>query len=333
MFAQWLFSTVLVASTLSTGSGDWANISAMPQPRVLFTLHPGCGATLFAMGGWTYHDELYPENTVVVYDIKTDSWTDGAPPMYAPRFLFPAATLNGVIYVFGGADCNGLTWEPIAHVDSHDCTKGIWSKAGKLPEPLASASAVTVPAAGSLGPGIVIAGGVSSTKGDLSISLNVYHFNGNNVYTPLPALNTGRGAGSLVSVVSAAGLLLVSYGGMGDLRNWSATSSVEMCEWSTGCAWKAGASTPVGTMVAGGVSMGSLVFTIGGVDSKLSVLGNVNVLNASATTSRWVPAKALPQHWGGGGAATYDNSIFVCGGSTTNGQHSVFEASCLKFTP
>ncbi len=149
----------------------WTSIAPMVKPRQAGAAVVADGK-IYAVGGIetggsiTVFGVTYPATTgarVEAYDPATNRWTEKAPLPYPidlatrkaeGRQWLAAATYEGKIYTFGGANLNGEVRDT---VDVYDAAKDAWTAhIAKLPEPTLGMSAVA------FGDKIYLFGGSSS---------------------------------------------------------------------------------------------------------------------------------------------------------------------------
>ncbi len=114
----------------------WTSAAVMPTPRNNLSSAVLDGE-IYAIGGMlgVQRGEL-GETTVEAYDPETDTWTTKA-PLITPRKYFMACTLNGKIYVFGGASgyCEGI----LSSVEEYDPVTNTWKEGTDAPRILGAA--------------------------------------------------------------------------------------------------------------------------------------------------------------------------------------------------
>ncbi|MEI6456886.1 MAG: hypothetical protein WCO93_11410, partial [bacterium] len=81
------------------------------------------GGKIYLTGGsidGALHQGDYGDHFLQIYDIQTDSWTEGT-PMPTARWMHGSAQVNSVIYCLGGG------WNiPLATNEAYDIASGIW---------------------------------------------------------------------------------------------------------------------------------------------------------------------------------------------------------------
>jgi hypothetical protein len=130
--------------TVSCLGGSWAALATMPTPR---------GASAVAVLNnliYVIAGEVNPSdntqtlcfNTLSVYDPSSDSWSSAAPfPLYG--YGMRAVTINGVIYVFGGNDCN-KNGAATSAVYAYDASGNSWTQVSSMPNgPLTNTGVAT----------------------------------------------------------------------------------------------------------------------------------------------------------------------------------------------
>src|SRR5690349_1029225 len=134
---------VLTGGVYRTSGTSWVRRAPLPSPRTDLAAVGTQDGRIFAIGGAVYVAGRYaPTVTVQIYDIATDTWTQG-PPLPVPRSRL-GATLgdDGRIYAFGGYD-SGARREAF-RLDPDDLAAG-WRELPPMPSPHELTSAVTGP--------------------------------------------------------------------------------------------------------------------------------------------------------------------------------------------
>ena len=85
------------ADVFDPGTGQWTALTATPRPNHGLA-GAAIGRTIYLTGG--YYDWGY-STEVVLYDIDSDSYSDG-PPLPAERAYSSMVSLDGCVYVIGG---------------------------------------------------------------------------------------------------------------------------------------------------------------------------------------------------------------------------------------
>jgi hypothetical protein len=136
----------------------WALKTPMPTTRRSFATAKSGGLAYLIGGEVPVAGPLPGASLALVeaYDPASDTWSSIS-PMPTARRAAAAATVNGVIYVFGGSGGVDL----LATVEAFDTTTGMWSTRAPMPTPRRAAAATAV------GSVICVFGGVGAT-GDLA---------------------------------------------------------------------------------------------------------------------------------------------------------------------
>ena len=106
-------------------NGEWRMVSEMLNSRAGATtvIH---GHQIFVCGGYSNTQCV---DTLEVYDIENDTWTQGASASIA-RWRAGSAIDGNIIYVIGGRDS---AWQYLDAVESYDIDKNKWNFETPLP--------------------------------------------------------------------------------------------------------------------------------------------------------------------------------------------------------
>ena len=133
-------ATITVTAGGSTSSTAWISKADMPTVRTDLTTAVSNGL-IYAIGGLDYNSNpLNPSlATLEVYSPATNTWAAKA-AMPTARGDLGSATVNGVVYVFGGdnairqtANSNGF--RPANTVEAYDPVTNTWSTKAPMPTP------------------------------------------------------------------------------------------------------------------------------------------------------------------------------------------------------
>ena len=142
------------AERYTPSTDTWASISPLPTPlRGMSAVGDGNGH-IFVFGGSSTLDNLGIRNSVLQYDVASNSWSHVAPMPVPTRDSAIAVDEDGLMYVLGGISASG----PTDTVQVYDPAFNSWTTQTPLPEPLYSHAAVY----DSLGR-IMVAGGFDAT--------------------------------------------------------------------------------------------------------------------------------------------------------------------------
>lgn len=127
--------------------GTLADFIGNPRSSFGTVFHNG---KLYMVGGHQGAEHTYPpesfSNTVIVYDVKTNKWTELAPrPALAHGYQVVAH--GNYIYAFGGFAYSAEhkpKWKSIDSVDRYDIEKNEWTTVAKLPRPRSSNQSIVV---------------------------------------------------------------------------------------------------------------------------------------------------------------------------------------------
>jgi hypothetical protein len=127
--------------------GNWNSLAPMPTPR--FDLRANIvGGKIYLAGGMRYLSSdpysIVVLNTFEIYDISSNSWSDG-PSMPTAVFGYASAVVGNKIYVIGGKSSLSYGYGQLDLVQIYDCESGTWSLGNSIPLPtyVGSACATT----------------------------------------------------------------------------------------------------------------------------------------------------------------------------------------------
>jgi N-acetylneuraminic acid mutarotase len=189
----------------------WTPRAPMPTARAGFAIS-AAGGLIYAIGGAVV-DNCTTVSTVEAYDPATDQWiTDGLAPMPTPGWRSSAGTLDGTIYVVGGASVEeGECGDALGIVQAYDPSMNSWSDKPPLPTKRIQVGVGVDPANHLL----YAVGGADANFTALN-TVEVYDPSGNSgmgLWTPLKPLNTPRA----FPAVAAIGGKIYAAGGQKEL--------------------------------------------------------------------------------------------------------------------
>jgi N-acetylneuraminic acid mutarotase len=289
------------------------------------TLEPNSEMAVAELDGKVYVLGGYPasrvtQNTLQIYDTRTDSWSIGAPapiPLHHPV----TAGVNGKLYSLGGQPDTDRTFE-------YDPRANAWRELRRMPTARGGGAAAVI------GQRIYVVGG----RPPAANAFEVYDV-GSDTWAVLPPLPQRINNRNHLAAVAIAGRIYVAGGrynggGVGDPR----TDSLDMYDPQTNT-WSARRPMLRPRGGVAGVAARGCFHVYGGEGTGIGEPNNVfpdhDVYNP--TTDTWTPLKRLPVPFHGvTGGAFVDGLIFMPGGGTSSGgesggtQHQVYRpaAAC-----
>lgn len=119
-------------NALDVASGEWRTLAPMPTARG-FMGTALVDRRIYVIGGSLAMAERDPGvATVEIYDIASDSWSDGA-PLGVARADLSASVLDGKIYAIGGTAHVAI--DALGTVEMFDPATGVWSRRNDMPTP------------------------------------------------------------------------------------------------------------------------------------------------------------------------------------------------------
>jgi len=266
---------------------------------------------------------LGPAVPAVAQESGALKWERAAPFPDATEELY-AATANGRMYVFGGGNPSGRTWE-------YDPIKDQWTRKKPMPIPINHAAVTEFRGKLYLFGGFVPVPNASA-PGSVEVQGHAWEYDpAADAWRELAPMPTRRGSpvaitvGNLIYVIGGAapnpGAPTAIISSRGPSRSLSTNEAYDPVtnQWVE----KSPMPTPRNHMFAGAVN--GKIYIIGGriPNQYVSVAAtNIDVVEEYDTvTDQWGPQKArLPTARSGGGYATYGGKIYTAGGEVQTAQ-------------
>lgn len=299
-------------------SPGWTRLADLPAPRgeVATAATPCTGAgcddaeRILVLGG--IHGLGNTSDAVDVYDLTTSTWRAG-PPLPDPRHHAAAASLDGTVYVTGGA-ASTTDWDPAPTVWTLASGASGWEPAAPMPE-------------GRLGHALVALDGRLYAVGGEGPSADTLVFEPETGWSRAPALPTPRdhlGAAVLDGRIWAVGG-----------RAEEPLARVDVFDPDRG-AWRDGPALPVGFSAAAVGRLDDGLHVVGGEDPDVlggGVIDRHVVLRPEDQAWEDAPQPLVAVHGAAGTSA--GGSLFVAGGSRRQGSLSVLGWTGLtaSYTP
>lgn len=219
---------------------------------------------------------LPPDNEATVTSSVSSRWTPRA-PMPAPRdhFALAAFDLQRELYVFGGADADGVS----PRIDRYDPANDLWTSLGEKPVPVQHASAVTLR-------GQIYLPGGEDAEGRVRDLLEIYDPRERSWSTgpPLPAPR------SRYTLVAWDGQIYLIGGWDGQ----AARAEVFIFDPDAN-RWADGPTLPTARQQAGAVIANGRLYLIGGTGTAGPLRDSVRLDPGDDASRRWISLAPLPQ--------------------------------------
>ncbi len=266
----------------------WETATAMPSARTNFGTAI-VGDKIYVLGG---HDGyLRTLDSVVVYDIATDTWSDVAPLPQAMHH--PAVASDGKsVFVLGGM--TGFASRPLDVAYAYDPIRNVWEEIGQLNDFRGDAAAAF------LKDRLYVLGGTTTAGSDSA--LEFYDTERKN-WNGLPAMPTARHGHALVGL----GETLYALGG-----RLGTTKDLAAVEAFSGGEWKTLPEMPVARSGFGAVVQEGKILVVGG-SSDVGLIASIDVFDPKKSLWSSLPVPA-PHPRRGVGAVIYKNRVYVIGG-------------------
>lgn len=151
--------SVNITSSYCVITKTWTSLPALPAPRD----HAGVALiddTLYVLGGRAFgHDNVVDTVFALDLDAKKLSWTTNRAKMPTPRGGLASATLNGIVYTFGGEGDYSNPAGVYNETEAYNPKTNKWTKLAIMAYPRHGTAAVTI------GNKIYIAGGANVKGG------------------------------------------------------------------------------------------------------------------------------------------------------------------------
>jgi N-acetylneuraminic acid mutarotase len=219
----------------------WRDEGIIPGPGLNAPAAVVLDAKIYLIGGFVTDTNL-PSAGVLVYDIRTRSWSDAA-PLPAPRGGHAAVVRDGRIHVLGG----GNSERTLADHDVYDPAQNAWTSLAPLPRAEGSPAAVAFD-------GKIYAIGGRSGPADFG-AVDIYDPAANR-WSAGPPIDPRGTAGAIVH----CGAIFV-FGGESQARHRSLGDVLRL---SRDGAWQTLAPMPTPRNFARAVTLGDAVYVVGG---------------------------------------------------------------------
>lgn len=237
------------------------------------------------------------------------------------------ATVNGLVYVFGGFTNQALDATP--DCDSYDPATGIWTPLANMPLVVTHAATVAV------GDIIYLAGGyvgqLVSNNPPITNEVQTYNIDTNTWGTiaPLPAAITAGGIACINNV-------LYFYGGLnaGRATDSAKTWAFDLNNPSAG--WVQKANMPDPRNHIGYTSVNGIAYAIGGIRLLDESTNNDASVDAyDPVTNTWTAVASLPFVWSHFNDSTIsvDGKIVIVGGQTNGGYDGTYLPNIEEYDP
>ena len=143
------------AERYTPSTDTWTSIASLPTPLHGMSAIGDGNGHIFVFGGTSTLDDTGLQDSVLQYDVGSNTWSSVAPMPVPTRDSAVVMDEDGLIYVLGGMTASG----PTDAVHVYDPTFNSWAAETALPEPVYSHAAVY----DSLGR-IMVAGGFDATN-------------------------------------------------------------------------------------------------------------------------------------------------------------------------
>lgn len=274
--------------------GNYVSVNSGATARDTFTMTT-IGAALYVAGGYSSAGGVALGKTLWRYDFATLAWQQKA-SLAVARSRHSAATVGGMLYLFGGTTNGGSTL--VADLTRYDPATDTWATLQVGPSARAWAGMAE------LGGDLYVIGGADGTGGNGKIDCWKYKVS-NNTWMQIADLPSAVGGG--VVVVAIGGKIYAAFGAT--LCIYDPVKNV----WTTGAA-------PIITVLQGaGAAVAGLLYTHGGVGkaSGESALYN-GVQEYDPATDTWRRLANFPVTRYMHAAAEYNGALYVYGGQQNN---------------
>jgi N-acetylneuraminic acid mutarotase len=292
---SWVLMSILLfspATSISQKSG-WNEKTSMPT-QVVAQSASFSGGKIYLTGGsidGALHQGDYGDHLLQIYDVQTDSWTEGT-PMPTSRWMHGSAEVNSVIYCLGGG------WNiPLATNEAYDIVSGIWTT--KTPMPYGR-FAIGVAAVDNK---IYVIGGFGTTQ---AYPYNQMYDPATDTWTNKASMSTARG-GFGTAVVDGK---IYVIGGCNSPS--SPLKKVEVYDPQTNT-WQSKADMPSARFGLVAAAAGKKIYAMGGTPSNyIPSPGKFEVYDTETDT--WEQLADLPDstQWAAGGS--WEDKIYLMGG-------------------
>jgi hypothetical protein len=295
---------------VKTDVDAWSTRADMPTPRLLLAAAAVDGV-IYAIGGTMSDPYDEPPYTFVgaveAYDPATNSWSSRA-PMPTPRFGLAAATVDGVVYVVGGA--SSTTMYEVA-VEAYDPATNTWdSTLAPMPTGRALLAAVEID-------GVIYAIGGLNDSNTLAT---------NEAYDPatdtwdnsLAPMLTGRAS---LAAAAVDGVIYTLGGTEPSLSKATEAYDVATDTWSTR------APMPTGRYSLAAGTMDGIIYAIGGTNGVSRETANDAY---DPATDTWSTRAPMPTGRDGLAATAVHGVIYAIGGRSVA---SPYEVTVEAYTP
>jgi N-acetylneuraminic acid mutarotase len=318
---SWIFQPALLllavlATTNASSENCWKSLTSIKNgPRQEHGVAT-VGSLIYVVGGTKMNGRIRGQvSTVEVYDIKSNSWSDG-PPLPVEIHHPNVVAVNGKVYVLGGLDGFVPTRKTLGNIWRLDPIVNQWEELPPMPNGTERGSS----AVGVKGSVIYLAGGLQPQPGDLDFGARVTDMSSaydtvSGMWTTLPKLPEKRdhGGGAFVGDT-----FYVIGGRIGAIQSFSNTVFAlepNAKEWSPLAKMPTGRG---GLAVAG---VGSKIYAFGGegnlAPGSKAVFPQCEVYDATTNTWQKEPDMKVPRH--GTQAVVIEKMIFIPGGGISGG--------------
>ena len=282
----------------------WKLLAEMPNPRGE-TASAVLDGKVYVAGGYTGLD-FETTALVSVYDVATDTWSEG-PPLPAPRNHAAAATLDGVLYLSGGTAPDGRPTDTLWALE----VNGGWTELPPMP---GQRSAHRMAA---LDGRLYVVGGVGGLLSGPGMAGLVLVFD--------PTTASWSQLAGMAPVLDHLGAVVVGdqIWTIGGRANGRSTTFVKVFEPET-ASWESASSLPDATSGGAEAIIDGVIYLSGGEDPASGTIVDRHWrLDTSAGRSApWevLPPPPLAVH--GVPGIAVDEAFLVIGGSTRSGGES-----------
>lgn len=285
----------------------WVLKAPVPKAEFYSFLAAASGGRVYLIG--SLGPTPSPE-AMLIYDVVTDTWTNGPTRPNAHSSSAVAATVSGVVYVIGGADF--ATQTALSAVDAFDTITGTWSTKRPIPTPRVSAAATVV------NNRICVVGGYNifvTTTRTPALNLMECYDPATDSWSSGPAMPTGRQGLGFDAVGSFA------YAVGGDCcfgPGFQPLATVERYD-APANSWSTTAALPMARSGLAVVGAGGLLFAIGGSGTS----GNVPTVEAyDPSIAAWKAKTPMPSTPSGLRAVQIGGVIYVMDQEGHNWQYT-----------
>ena len=251
------------------------------------------------------------DDSVEVYDIATNSWSD-APPLPQTGHHPNTASVNGKIYVLGALSGFVPTRKTLGNIYRYDPSVKEWEEVGQMPPGTERGGGAVAVHENT----IYIAGGLQPQLGDFDYGKNVVDIVSSydtvsGSWTSLPKLPEKR---DHVGAAIVSGVLYVVGGRIGQVP--SVRNTVFALNLTMKNTWDTLAQMPTARGGLSAAVLGAKIYTFGGEGN--SALGAKGVFpnceSYDTVLNKWQqePSMRVPRH--GTQAVTVGNTIYIPGG-------------------